>query len=119
MTYAEKLNDPRWKEKRLHIIERDEYRCRWCQSESNLEVHHSIYFNLDPWEYRDESLITLCSVCHSETERLLHEIRCYLSFIQIESIWDLDKIMVMLKRFLQDKNKFDYNAINHLINEKR
>ncbi len=66
MTYAEKLKDPRWQRRRLEIMNRDDFRCLDCGSESNtLNVHHVIYRKkLDLWEYPDELLLTLCSRCH-------------------------------------------------------
>ena len=34
-----------------------------------LQVHHLDYFsNKDPWNYPDDMLITLCSVCHKKEE---------------------------------------------------
>lgn len=118
MTYAEKLKDPRWREKRGDILKRDNGVCRWCSAETELEVHHTIYFGLDPWEYRDETMISLCTICHSEAERILHEIRVYLAFIQMENIWELDNIRVLLMRYLVEKNKYDYQSVQDLISVK-
>jgi hypothetical protein len=69
MNYKQKLLDPRWQKKRLSIFERDSWKCKICQSsEETLHVHHVFYEqHLDPWEYPDYALITLCSECH-ETE---------------------------------------------------
>lgn len=48
---------------RKSILERDEYKCRNCESESELEVHHIIPVSQDGT--KDESnLCTLCSNCH-------------------------------------------------------
>lgn len=60
-----------WKAKRLIILNRDHYTCRKCGisnlSESRLHVHHKHYiYGLDPWEYKDTELITLCEDCHKE-----------------------------------------------------
>ncbi|MHB9110427.1 MAG: HNH endonuclease [Armatimonadota bacterium] len=65
-TWSEQLKDPRWQKKRLEIMERDKFRCRWClNEESTLTVHHSYYEKgLKPWEYPNESLVTLCEECH-------------------------------------------------------
>lgn len=67
MTYAEKLKDPRWQKKRLKILKRDKFTCRDCKSTTKtLHVHHKIYskISIDPWEYEDFLLITLCEDCH-------------------------------------------------------
>ena len=65
-TYIEKLKDPRWQKKRLKILERDEWRCQHCGNEKEtLAVHHPVYINgLEPWEYKDKDLQTLCDKCH-------------------------------------------------------
>jgi hypothetical protein len=67
MTYAEKLKDPRWQKKRLEIMQRDEFMCRVCQDdESTLNVHHYYYKSgIEPWEYDNNDLITLCESCHN------------------------------------------------------
>ena len=67
MTYKEQLLDPRWQKKRLSILERDDWRCRYCQSnKSTLVVHHLIYEHQFAWEAEDDDLITLCEKCHKE-----------------------------------------------------
>lgn len=69
-SYTEKLKDPRWQKKRLEILERDEWKCQFCDdSESTLHVHHRRYIRgSDPWDYPPELLVTLCEDCH-EMER--------------------------------------------------
>jgi len=69
--YAEKLNDPRWEKRRQQILIRDRFRCMNCNSNENLQVHHRQYHYLpnqkrfiEPWDYSDEVLITLCADCH-------------------------------------------------------
>ncbi len=72
MTYKEKFKDPRWQKKRLKILERDDWTCQCCgDKESTLHVHHRYYkTGLDPWDYPDISLITLCEECHEEESLL-------------------------------------------------
>jgi len=33
-------------------------------------VHHRYYENIEPWEYPDEALITLCENCHEQETNL-------------------------------------------------
>lgn len=71
-SYSDKLKDPRWQKKRLEILERDGWKCSMCgDADSTLTIHHKYYiYNREPWEYSNETLITLCLDCHeSETER--------------------------------------------------
>jgi len=75
-SYGVLLFDPKWKAKRLKILERDSNRCVICKSHENPQVHHRQYhfiassksFSL-PWEYDDHLLITLCQKCHQKGHR--------------------------------------------------
>ena len=64
--YAQQLLDPQWQKKRLRIFERDKWRCRKCNAgDKTLHVHHMHYINgRRPWEYPDDTLLTLCADCH-------------------------------------------------------
>ena len=68
MTYAEKLRDPSWQKMRLKILERDRFICQCCgDEEETLNVHHKIYHHgVNPWEYKNDELTTLCESCHRE-----------------------------------------------------
>jgi len=60
MTYKEKLKNPKWQKKRLEILQRDEFKCRNCNSEDKtLHIHHLDYDKCDPWQYENRLLITL------------------------------------------------------------
>lgn len=71
-SYKEDLDDERWKEKREKILKRDGYKCRWCGSIDELQVHHK-YYNKYPdgsrvkaWDYPDDALMVLCGDCHKK-----------------------------------------------------
>lgn len=66
MTYIQKLQDERWKEKRQEVIERDDYKCQRCHRDDLIfNVHHLQYRKgREPWEYRNDDLLTLCCDCH-------------------------------------------------------
>lgn len=68
MTYAEKLKDPRWQKKRLEIFERDGWECKLCfDKNKTLHVHHRSYSRgVEPWDYDNSMLVTLCCDCHDE-----------------------------------------------------
>lgn len=76
LNYAEKLKNPLWQKKRLQVFERDNWTCQSCnrnclQSQLTMHVHHIKYLpNLEPWEYEDHYLATLCELCHN-TEHLI------------------------------------------------
>jgi hypothetical protein len=73
-TYQELLNRIEWQERRKEIIFRDCGQCQFCFSRNRLEVHHA-YYDLTkmPWDYPDNSLLTLCHDCHAEETNLLKE----------------------------------------------
>lgn len=70
--YQEKLQHPLWQKKKASILERDNYTCKSCGSKDiTLHAHHLFYIpDTDPWDYKDEALITYCEVCHN-TEHLI------------------------------------------------
>jgi len=49
---------------RQEILRRDGWRCQFCGSMSNLEVHHK-EFRSHAGSDSEENLITLCSDCHA------------------------------------------------------
>lgn len=65
-TYSHKLRHPLWQEKRLNVFKRDSFSCTNCKSNQNeLQLHHLDYLpGIDPWEYPDDMLTTLCYKCH-------------------------------------------------------
>ena len=71
-TYGGLLFHPRWKEKRVEILARDNGRCVICSEPDDLQVHHRQYHFIKkqqcfkvPWDYEDGLLITLCKSCHN------------------------------------------------------
>ena len=66
MTYSTDLKKSKWQKKRLEILKRDNFTCQEClDTEQTLHVHHCNYIKgKKPWEYENESLITLCELCH-------------------------------------------------------
>ena len=62
--YNALLNRIEWKVKAAQIKKRDNYRCQYCNSPLNLNVHHLVYLNKMPWDYPDNYYITLCNRCH-------------------------------------------------------
>ncbi len=73
LTYQEKLKHPKWQKKRLEILKRDNWACKKCGDvESELMVHHKFYKKgIEPWEYNNDALVTLCINCHEDKHELL------------------------------------------------
>ena len=57
-SYAEKLADQRWQDKRKRILQRCDGRCEECDAPGYLEVHHCYYrYGRYPWQYPDGALL--------------------------------------------------------------
>jgi len=64
MNYSNKLKDPRWQKRRLEILNRDNFKCKFCgDDKTELQIHHLKYKG-EPWEAPSEFLETLCKDCH-------------------------------------------------------
>jgi 5-methylcytosine-specific restriction endonuclease McrA len=50
---------------RQQVLQRDGWRCQFCGSMTNLEVHHQ-QFRSHSGEDSDVNLITLCKKCHEQ-----------------------------------------------------
>ena len=74
-TYDLLLQDERWHNKRNTILERDKHRCVKCGKTTTLQVHHKYYNKypdgkkVNPWDYPNDALITLCDECHKEVHK--------------------------------------------------
>lgn len=86
--YTKLLTSPHWQRKRLEILQRDDFRCRFCgDKESELHTHHLIYLGKkDPWNYEDEHLIALCHKCHTDEENLKSEDRFLINMMSMAGI---------------------------------
>lgn len=63
--YVNLLKSPKWQQKRLKIMQRDNWTCRSCGDDINeLHVHHYQYTTHNPWDELDTNLVTLCNTCH-------------------------------------------------------
>ena len=99
--YSELLKRPEWQKKRLKILERDNWSCQNCFNKDNtLNVHHKIYIStyLNPWDYPDILLITLCDNCHEKDHLLRKELEeKILRFTRIRfTLNDLDNLVRVL-----------------------
>jgi 5-methylcytosine-specific restriction endonuclease McrA len=59
-----RLNRENYLTLKREIIERDRWRCQFCGSTENLQVHH-LTFRSHMGSDSEQNLITLCAICHS------------------------------------------------------
>ena len=84
MSYEEQLQQPEWKRKRDHIIERDFRMCQVCMSSKNLQVHHKNYITgRMAWDYPDSYLIALC-----ENHHKLEHLKGQITVLETIDPWD-------------------------------
>jgi len=62
--YKTYLRSDAWKEKRLVVLERANFKCENCGDRNNLEVHHKNYDSI--FNERIDDLVCMCNFCHSE-----------------------------------------------------
>ncbi len=113
MTYAEKLKDPRWQKRRLHVMEAANFCCQSCYNEKKtLHVHHVLYRKgAQPWEYADHELKCLCEDCH-----LIEEEGREAILLELASIWDCDPKIIAegIKSLKQRLHFSDTARVVHL-----
>ena len=56
---------------RNQVLRRDGWRCQFCGSMSNLEVHHK-QFRGQSGDDIEDNLITLCAACHGRIHSVLN-----------------------------------------------
>ncbi len=59
-----RLDSVSYERLRQQVLRRDSWRCQWCGTMSNLEVHHR-QFRSHAGNDSEENLITMCSTCHA------------------------------------------------------
>jgi len=59
-----RLDEHEYGELREQVLRRDGWRCQFCGSMTNLEVHHQEFRSHSGQDHED-NLITLCHNCHS------------------------------------------------------
>ena len=65
--YSALLTERKWKRKREQILRRDGWKCTACGKKTTLQVHHTYYIDgHKPWEYPNDSLLTVCRDCHKD-----------------------------------------------------
>ena len=100
-SYENLLQHPLWVIKRAKIINRDGKKCTVCESKHDLRVHHTFYYSNypPPWEYPNDSLLTLCDTCH-------YNYHIYNEVPVIEAVKDKPKKKKLKPRRRKQKRQF-------------
>jgi len=93
-SYAEKLADIRWQDKRKRILDRCKNTCEECGSRASLEVHHCYYrYGREPWQYPNGAFLGLCRKCHEARAESELRHRLFLPTLRTEEL-DLLRTLV-------------------------
>lgn len=120
MTYAEKLQDPRWQKKRLEVLERDFFTCQLCgDKKTTLHIHHFCYpTSFNPWDIELDGLITYCKHCHalieSDKEAKNNPYKV-IKLLLIKDVWllavyNLGNDLVEIFTYLSKTNSISYSV---------
>jgi uncharacterized protein YlaI len=101
MPYDQYLKTPEWRAKREEALERDGYRCRLCDSDERLHVHHRTYARRGNEDIED--LTTLCEECHER----FHE-----KTVQTEQKYQRKEFIERVRKLTKESN---INATNRLL----
>jgi len=120
--YLELLRHPFWQKRRLEVFQRDNFTCQKCTDTlSNLQVHHLYYkFDILPWDYPDDALLTLCDLCHAKAEfiKYLHRfVGIYLKMVDKFNVADVSEIIEIVTRRLE--NNFHAESAHAYMNDIR
>jgi hypothetical protein len=120
MTYSEKLLTRKWQEKRVRIFERDNFKCKneCCKNKidnQRLEIHHLMYMGgIDPWDYSNDMLITLCNVCHGKEINRVELEKSLANTFQMKGFLSND--LLALSSLIDTNNNFCKKLLNILRN---
>jgi len=103
INYKEYLKSDYWLSIREQVYERDNHKCKLCDSGKHICVHHLSYENL--YNERLEDLITLCRKCHY----IIHKQNPYVnyqSYVYYQALKEKeDKYKKFKYIFIQNINK--------------
>lgn len=101
MSYAEKLQDPRWTVRRREVMQSKCGRCQECGRDNDevgpLQVHHVTYLRgVEPWDHPDELLRLICRECHFE--RQIQDEEAQVEFARLLNRLDKNHVRAIAKR---------------------
>lgn len=101
-SYADKLRDPRWENRRMWFVRKHGAWCRSCKRKGiEFQVHHKVYRKgVEPWDHTDDEMILLCRGCHLEWHQALQEFRgAVIGSIPVSSAKIIIRALGILLRF--------------------
>ena len=94
---------PEWKKQRT--LKRDNFKCRHCNSEEDLQVYHTT--RLYGEDYDGSVLITLCEKCHNGIKNYIDGIHDILDQILIKDPHLMHDVTLLLNALLNKPEQID------------
>jgi hypothetical protein len=83
---------PKWRAKRIALINERGKKCERCDNINNLEIHHKRYAKgKKVWEYPNTDLLILCSYCHSKEHNRPTVQYCEYEFCETKPPTEIEK----------------------------
>lgn len=83
------------------VLKRDKFRCQYCGSRKDLQVHHIVSQRIVSTRYDPENLITLCKKCHLKISKSPFERDKFLIYLVMKK--GLEKIIRIQKKAMKKK----------------
>ena len=109
LDYKKYLKSDYWKDIKEQVHKRDEYKCRLCNSNKNLQVHHKTYEFLGNENL--EELITLCKKCHFN----IHKIDNSINYTTYQRYSEYNRVLQQKEQEDIIFNKFVFDNIDKFI----
>jgi hypothetical protein len=104
MTYSDKLKNPKWQKRRLEVLQRDNFSCKYCQDTlTELHVHHKEYKG-EPWDAPSELLETVCKHCHLVLEDIKRDIASKCDVVGVHKEDGAERVLIYAVIFFKEKN---------------
>lgn len=117
ISYFKKLQHPKWQQKRMQVLTRDNFTCLICKSkEDMLEVHHEVY-GKEPWDIDIKHLKTLCFRCHDVVELCKNKGVFYKNFNRLK-FTEEKFIYIVNTKIDNQKREGKFAWVIHNFNEK-
>lgn len=79
--YLQYIQSPEWRKKSLLVKQKANFRCKSCNSSTNLQTHHITYKNL--YNEKEDQLVCLCANCHQDLHNYYGKNASYYPLLKI------------------------------------
>jgi predicted HNH restriction endonuclease len=84
--YQAYLNSPKWKNKRLKVLNRAKFKCEKCKKAQATQIHHKTYKHIFNEPLSD--LLAVCAPCHRKIHGIKDKAKKW------QKIWGLGEVLM-------------------------